>query len=164
MKTNIVLIGLMGAGKTTIGKKLAALLDMPFTDSDENIEKTYGNISDLFSKGEDYFRNLETKMILSMGTLDGVIMSTGGGVVLRPENMKTLKEKGIIFYIKRSVDDILKTVETDTRPLLKNNPEALYRISEEREYLYNKYCDYVIDGSDIKKAVKTIKSIWTKIS
>ncbi len=164
MKTNIVLIGLMGAGKTTIGKKLAALLDMPFTDSDENIEKTYGNISDLFSKGEDYFRNLETKMILSMGTLDGVIMSTGGGVVLRPENMKTLKEKGIIFYIKRSVDDILKTVETDTRPLLKNNPEALYRISEEREYLYNKYCDYVIDGSDIKKAVKTIKSIWSKIS
>ena len=164
MKTNIVLIGLMGAGKTTIGKTLSALLDMPFTDSDENIEKTYGNISDLFSKGEDYFRNIETKMIQSMATLDGVIMSTGGGVILRPENMKALKEKGVIFYIKRSVEDILKTVEAETRPLLKNNPDALYRNSEEREFLYNKYCDYVIDGSDIEKAAKTIRSIWTKIS
>lgn len=164
MKTNIVLIGLMGAGKTTIGKTLSALLDMPFTDSDENIEKTYGNISDLFSKGEDYFRNIETKMIQSMATLDGVIMSTGGGVILRPENMKALKEKGVIFYIKRSVEDILKTVEAETRPLLKNNPDALYRISEEREFLYNKYCDYVIDGSDIEKAAKTIRSNWTKIS
>ena len=103
-------------------------------------------------------------MIQSMATLDGVIMSTGGGVILRPENMKALKEKGVIFYIKRSVEDILKTVEAETRPLLKNNPDALYRISEEREFLYNKYCDYVIDGSDIEKAAKTIRSIWTKIS
>lgn len=164
MKTNIVLIGLMGVGKTTIGKSLSALLDMPFTDCDENIEKSYGNISDLFNKGEDYFRDLESKMVLSMSTLDGVIMSTGGGVVLRPANMEVMKEKGVIFYIKRSVEDILKTVETDTRPLLKNNPEALYKIAEEREHLYNNYCDYVIDGSDINSAIKTIKSIWTKIS
>ena len=78
--------------------------------------------------------------------------------------MEALKDKGVIFYIKRSVEDILKTVEIDTRPLLKNNPEALFKISEEREPLYNKYCDYVIDGSDINKAIKTINSIWTKIS
>ncbi len=164
MKTNIVLIGLMGVGKTTIGKSLSAFLNMPFTDSDENIERSYGKINDLFNIGEDYFRNLESKMILSMSSLDGVIMSTGGGVVLRPSNMEVLKDKGVIFYIKRSVEDILKTVETDTRPLLKNNLEALYKISEEREPLYNKYCDYVIDGSDINKAIKTINSIWTKIS
>ncbi|NLX64434.1 MAG: shikimate kinase [Clostridiaceae bacterium] len=164
MKTNIVLIGLMGAGKTTIGKKLAELLTMPFTDSDENIEKRYGSINDLFRKGEEYFRNIESKVIQSMAVLDGVIMSTGGGVVLRPENMEVLKKKGVIFYIKRPVDEILKTVETDTRPLLKNNPEALYKISEQREHLYQKYCDYVIDGTDIEKAVKTICSIWSKIS
>jgi len=164
MKTNIVLIGLMGAGKTTIGKTLAALLDMPFTDSDENIEKTYGSINELFRKGEDYFRDLESKMILCMSTLDGVIMSTGGGVVLRPENINVLKQKGVIFYIKRPVEDILRTVETDTRPLLKDNPDALYKISLEREYLYNMYCDYVIDATDIEDAIKTICSIWTKIS
>lgn len=164
MKTNIVLIGLMGAGKTTIGKSLSSLLNMSFTDSDENIERSYGKINDLFNIGEDYFRNLESKMIINMASLDGVIMSTGGGVVLRPSNMEALKDKGVIFYIKRSVEDILKTVEIDTRPLLKNNPEALFKISEEREPLYNKYCDYVIDGSDINKAIKTINSIWTKIS
>ncbi|NLE25572.1 MAG: shikimate kinase [Clostridiaceae bacterium] len=164
MKTNIVLIGLMGAGKTTIGKILSAQLDMPFTDCDENIEKSYGNISDLFNKGENYFRDLESKMILRMAALDGVIMSTGGGVVLRPENMDVLKEKGVIFYIKRSVEDILKTVDPDTRPLIRNNPETLYKISAEREHLYNNYSDHVIDGSDINTAIKTIKSIWTKIS
>lgn len=164
MKTNIVLIGLMGAGKTTIGKKLSALLNMPFADSDENIEKNYGSISDLFLIGEDHFRDIESKIIKSMSSLDGVIMSTGGGVILRPSNIKALKHKGVIFYIKRSVEDILKTVETETRPLIKNNPEALYKLSEGREPLYNKYCDYVIDASDINNAVKTINSIWTKIS
>lgn len=164
MKTNIVLIGLMGAGKTTIGKRLAALLNMPFTDSDENIEKRYGSINDLFKIGEDYFRDIESKIIQSMAALDGVIMSTGGGVVLRPENMKVLKEKGVIFYIKRTVADILKDVKTDTRPLLKSNPEALYKISEEREPLYHKYCDFVIDGTDMDKAIKRICSIWSKIS
>lgn len=164
MKTNIVLIGLMGAGKTTIGKRLAALLDMPFTDSDENIEKSYGSINDLFKPGEEHFRDIESKMIKSMAALDGVIMSTGGGVVLRSENMEALKEKGVIFYIKRPVEEILKSAETATRPLIKNNPEALYKISEEREPLYRKYCDYVIDGTDMEKAVKTICSIWSKIS
>jgi len=164
MKTNIVLIGLMGAGKTSIGKRLAAILDMPFTDSDENIEKRYGSITELFKKGEEYFRDIESEIIQSMAVLDRVIMSTGGGVVLRPENMKALKEKGVIFYIKRPVEEILKSVETDIRPLLKNNPEVLYKISEEREHLYLKYCDYVIDSTDIEKAVKTICSIWSKIS
>jgi len=159
MKTNIVLIGLMGAGKTSIGKRLAAILNMPFTDSDENIEKRYGSINDLFKAGEEYFRDIESKMIQSMAAMDGVIMSTGGGVVLRPENMEALKEKGVIFYIKRPVKEILKSVETDIRPLLKNNPEALYKISEEREHLYHKYSDYIIDGTDVEKAVKTICSI-----
>ena len=121
----------MGAGTTMV--KHFQLFGYALCNSDENIEKPT-EISDLFSKGEDYFRNIETKMIQSMATLDGVIMSTGGGVILRPENMKALKEKGVIFYIKRSVEDILKTVEAETRPLLKNNPDALYRISEERNF------------------------------
>ncbi|NLL68171.1 MAG: shikimate kinase [Clostridiaceae bacterium] len=164
MKTNIVLIGLMGVGKTTIGKGLSALLNMPFTDSDENIEKNYGKISDLFAISEEHFRDLESKIIKSMATLDGVIMSTGGGVVLRTSNMDELKNKGVIFYLTRPVDEILKTVETDIRPLLKNNPDALYELAEKREPLYKKYCDYVIDASDINNAIKTIKSIWTKIS
>lgn len=164
MKTNIVLIGLSGAGKTTIGKHLSAALDMPFTDSDENIEKTYGRISDLFLKGEEYFRDLESKMILSLSSLDGVIISTGGGVVIRPANMEALKKKGVIFYISRSVEDILKSLDTNNRPLLKKNPESLYRLYDERDPLYGEYCDYRVDSTDMKNAIRTIKAIWAKIS
>lgn len=164
MKTNIILIGLMGVGKTTIGKKLASVLDMSFTDSDENIERSFGKISDLFLEGEQHFRDLESKMIRCLSSLDNIIMSTGGGVVLRPENMEALSRKGIIFYLKRSVEDIIKAVDTKDRPLIKDNPEALYRLFEEREPLYKKYCDYAIDATDIKNAVLSIKAIWDKIS
>lgn len=164
MRTNIVLIGLSGAGKTTIGKHLSAHLDMPFTDSDENIEKTYGNISDLFNKGENYFRNLESKMIVSMSTLDGIIISTGGGVVLNPKNIEALRQKGVIFYIKRSVEDILKSADLSNRPLVKNNPDNLYRLYEERRHLYENLCDYTIDAISISNTVSSIKSIWSKIT
>lgn len=164
MKTNIVLTGLSGAGKTTIGKHLSALLDMPFTDSDENIEKSHGKISDLFLKGEAHFRELESKMILSLSALDGVIISTGGGVILNPANIEALRQRGVIFYIKRSVEDILKSIDIHSRPLVKNNPDSLYKLYEERKDLYEKYCDYTIDAGDMQKAIRTIKAIWAKIS
>lgn len=163
-KTNIVLIGLMGVGKTTIGKRLASILDMSFTDSDENIERSFGKISDLFQEGEQHFRDLESKMIKCLSSLDNIIVSTGGGVVLRPENMEALRRKGVIFYLKRPVEDIVEAVDTKNRPLIKDNPEVLYKLFEEREPLYIKYSDYTIDVTDIKNAVISIKSIWDKIS
>ncbi len=164
MKTNIVLIGLMGVGKTTIGKRLSSVLDMSFTDSDENIEKSFGKISDLFLEGEQKFRDCESKIIRCLSSLENIIISTGGGVVLRPENMEALRRKGVIFYLKRPIEDILLSVNTKVRPLIKDNPEALYQLLEERDPLYSKYCDYVINTTDIKSAVLSIKAIWDKIS
>lgn len=163
-KTNIVLIGLMGVGKTTIGKILSSMLDMQFTDCDENIERNFGRISDLFLKGEQHFRDIESKIVKCVSALDNVIISTGGGVVLRPENMEALKRKGVVFYLKRPVEDIIKSVDPSGRPLIKEGPEALYRLFEERDPLYNKYCDHVIDVTDINHAAISIKSIWDKIS
>ena len=163
-KTNIVLIGLMGAGKTTVGKRLSALLGMAFTDCDENIERSFGKISDLFLKGEQHFRDLESRIVKSLSMLDNIIISTGGGVVLRPENMEALRKKGVVFYLKRPVKDIIKTVDLADRPLVRDNPEKLYKILEEREPLYMKYSDHIVDASDVKNAVMSIKSIWDKIS
>ncbi|MGI6621624.1 MAG: shikimate kinase [Clostridiaceae bacterium] len=163
-KTNIVLIGLMGSGKTTVGKKLASVLGMSFTDSDENIERSFGKISELFLKGEQHFRDIESKMVKCLSSLNNIIISTGGGVVLRPENMEALRKKGVVFYLKRPVEDIIESVDPADRPLIKDDPKALYRLFEEREPLYNKYCDYTIDATDIKNAIISIKSIWDKIS
>lgn len=163
-KTNIVLIGLMGAGKTTVGKRLSALLGMAFTDCDENIERSFGKISDLFLKGEQHFRDLESRIVKSLSMLDNIIISTGGGVVLRPENMEALRKKGVVFYLKRPVEDIIKTVDLADRPLVRDDPEKLYKILAEREHLYLKYSDHIIDSMDVKKAVMSIRSIWDKIS
>lgn len=163
-KTNVVLIGLPGAGKTTIGKQLSAVLDMPFTDSDENIVRNYGQISELFLKGEEYFRDIENKMILRLSTLERTIISTGGGVVLNPLNIEALERTGYIFYIKRSVEDILRTTDLSNRPLLKSSSEKLYRLYEERNCLYENASDYLIDATHIRKAINTIISIWSKLS
>lgn len=163
-KTNIVLIGLMGAGKTTIGKRLASALDMHFVDVDENIERNFGKISDLFKKGEQHFRELESEMVKRISTLDDVIISTGGGVVLRPGNMEALREKGVVFYLRRPVEEIIRTIDPTNRPLIRDDPEALYRLAEEREPLYIKFSDHIIDTSDMDKAVSSILSVWDKIS
>ena len=163
-KINIVLIGLMGAGKTTVGKKLASVLGMPFVDVDENIERNFGKISDLFKKGEQHFRDLESQMVKRISALDHVVISTGGGVVLRAENMEALKEKGVVFYLKRPVEDIIKTIDPTDRPLIRDNPAKLYRLADERESLYIMYSDYTIDASNIDKAISSILSVWDKIS
>ena len=104
MKTNIVLIGLSGVGKTTIAMELSRVLNMPYIDSDTVIEEDYGSIPELFKIGEGHFRQIERKVIKLLSSLDRIIIATGGGVVLVPENIEALREKGILFYIKRSIE------------------------------------------------------------
>ena len=160
MKSNIVLIGLMGCGKTTIGKSLSNLLEMPFVDVDEEIEKQYGPIKKIFEKGEDYFRDLESFEVESLSHLENTVISTGGGVVLRPSNMEVLRGTGTIFYLNRPLKDILKTVDPSNRPLLKDGKEALYKLHSEREPLYLHYSDHVIEASNLKQAVSAIASLF----
>jgi shikimate kinase len=156
MKTNIVLTGLMGVGKTTLGKRLAEITSMLFIDLDEEIEKLYGPIKNLFEKGETYFRDIESRTAESFSKKDSLIISTGGGIVLRASNMAALSENSLIFYLKRPIEDIVGTVDPSNRPLLKNGTDILYRLQEEREPLYQKYCDHSIDASDIEQAVNAI--------
>ena len=147
---NIVLIGIMGAGKTTIGKKLSIDLNRPFIDMDEYLEKKYEmRISDMFKISEDYFRDHESACCKDMSTQSQTIISTGGGVIKRPENIAYLKKNGIIFYIDRPLDQIVSDVDTSSRPLLKDGAQKLYDLDRERRALYMQSCDYhlINDGT-----------------
>jgi shikimate kinase len=165
MKTNIVLIGLSGVGKTTIAMELSRVLNMPYIDSDTVIEEDYGSIPELFKIGEGHFRQIERKVIKLLSSLDRIIIASGGGVVLVPENIEALREKGILFYIKRSIEDIINSIDASKRPLLKGNPiENLNNLYTQRSHLYEDASDYTIDASNMQDAISSIRSIWDKIS
>ena len=147
---NIYLIGLMGAGKTTIGRQLAKALKLPFYDSDKAIEETTGvSIPTIFEfEGEDGFRDREQKMIKQLTQLQGIVLATGGGAILREENRKLLKANGFVVYLKCSVGRILERTRKDTqRPLLRtDNPRArLESLYAEREPLYLACADFKVD-------------------
>ena len=152
---NIYLIGLMGAGKTTIGRQLAKALAVPFYDSDKAIEESTGvDIPTIFEfEGEEGFRERERKMIQKLTQIQGIVLATGGGVILRDENRKLLKENGFIVYLQCSVERILERTRRDTqRPLLQtDNPkERLQNLFEQRQSLYLSCADFKIDTGVLK--------------
>ncbi len=131
----IVLIGPMGAGKTTLGKKLAKALNLPFSDTDKLVEKAHGAIVKLFeTEGESAFRDYEEKALLEALSTGGVV-ATGGGIVLREANRKALRSHQVIFLDTNS-DSVIKRVNLLKRPLLRDNPERWDEIYKERLHLY----------------------------
>lgn len=158
-KKNIVLIGMTGCGKTTVGLALSYRLKMPFIDMDAWIEKKAGKpIPQIFAEeGEEGFRQRETQMAQRMSQEQGTIISTGGGIVTREENMQYLRKNAITVYINRSVEDIIKTLKTDKRPMLKGKVDTLYPMYEKRHPLYVKYADVeVVNHSDFNEGVENV--------
>jgi shikimate kinase len=160
---NVYLIGLMGVGKTTIGKQLAKLLNWPFYDSDKVIEENTGtDIPTIFSyEGEEGFRVREIQAIEQLTALQGVVVATGGGAVIKPENRKLLSETGFVVYLHCSVDKILFRTRHDTqRPLLRtDNPrQRLIGLLKQREPLYRECADFKLDSGQVsgKAAAKMI--------
>lgn len=142
---NIILIGMPGAGKTTLGKLLSNITGFRFIDSDAFIEeKTGESITDLFQIGEDYFRNIESDAYKEIADSEDTIVSTGGGVVKRSENIVALKKSGTVYYIDRAVEDITHDIEVSHRPLLKDGLERLHALKAEREALYQEAADFVV--------------------
>lgn len=158
---NIVLIGIMGCGKTTVSKLLSEKLNMPVIDMDEYLMDKYQcSINDMFAVSEDYFRDLESQACIDLAKLDGYIISTGGGVVKRKQNCQILRQTGEVFYLDRPVDNIITDVTTADRPLLKDGPQKLYQLFDERHQLYLDACDHhVLNDGTLDDIVEHIINI-----
>lgn len=157
-KTNIILIGFMATGKTSVGKKIADLLKMDFLDTDLLIEKSLGlTVPEIFARfGEKYFREKESQIAKEMASKNNVVVATGGGIVLNPDNMKFLCSNGIIAWLKAPVELIYKRIRFDSyRPLSYNKSiEEIEEMYKKRYDLYERYADFCIDVS--KKSVESI--------
>ncbi len=144
---NVVLIGMPGCGKTTIGKKLAAKLGKQFVDSDEVfVNELKTPIPQFFAeKGEGAFRDEEARILKNLSEQNGLLIATGGGAVTRPANMDCLKANGIIIYLNRPLSEI---VCTSDRPLTTNR-KALEEKYEQRKDLYKNAADLIFPvGND----------------
>ena len=164
LPSRIFLIGLMGAGKTTVGKYLAQMLDRPLKDVDHEIEKSTGaSIQWIFEiEGESGFRSREEAEIQRLCDIEPIVLAIGGGVVISEKNRQTLSSKGYVIYLQASVELLYKRTARDRRrPLLqnKNRKKILSQLLIQREPLYLSIADLVVetvDGSAKDMAKKII--------
>lgn len=171
MKQNLILIGFMGSGKSTVGRELAKVLEMNFVDTDHYIEnKEKMKIKEIFSlKGEKYFREIEAKYVKEISKMNNTVISTGGGVVASDTNIMLLKKSGFVIYLDCTVECIYKRVSRrNTRPLLNDVEDLHSRIVEllnERIDNYKKYMDdkvYIDSKTNIWDTVDKIKKMYIK--
>ena len=162
---NIVLVGPMGSGKTTIGRRLANELNQNFFDTDhEIIDKTGVSIDHIFDiEGEKGFREREFKILENLCQMSNIILATGGGIVILPKNRKILKNAGLVVYLSSSVDQLLRrTAKSKTRPLLENSNnrrKTITELIEARDLYYREVASLVIDttGKKLHEVVNIIK-------
>ena len=146
---NIFLVGPMGTGKTTIGNQLADCMGLSFTDLDLEVEARCGaGIPWIFDiEGEAGFRQRESQLLDQLSQRENLVLATGGGAVLNPQNRQWLKERGLVVYLNSSLEQLLDRTRRDRkRPLLQvDNPRAVMeRLLEEREPLYREVADLVV--------------------
>ena len=150
VKQNIILIGPMGSGKTSIGKMLAKMLGLDFYDCDHELERTTGaSVNLIFDvEGEAGFRLRERQMLQKLCAKNGVLVATGGGVVCNADNRQTLRSRGFVVYLKTSVGKQLKRLSQDkSRPLLQaeDKTERLVNLAKVRNPLYDETADLVFN-------------------
>lgn len=164
MKDNIILTGFMGCGKTSVGIRLSYALRRTLIDTDKWIEKKQGKtVSEIFAgEGEEAFRRMESECIRELiGTADGQIISTGGGLPVREENRRLLGELGRVYYLKVTPECVYERLRGDTtRPLLQeeNPKEKIRELLEAREAFYQEGADVTIEVSG-----KSFEDIITEI-
>lgn len=148
--TQVVLVGLPGSGKSTVGRQLARRLDLPFSDSDHVIEQRIGcSIRDFFSReGEQAFRDIEESVLAELARGKEGVVATGGGAVLREANRKTLRNAGQVIYLRSSPEEVHRRVRHDrNRPLLQvDDPLGRLRdLYKERDPLYRETAHFTVE-------------------
>lgn len=168
---NIFLIGPMGAGKTTIGRLLAKSLGIGFVDSDKEIERRTGvSIPMIFEyEGESGFRKREAEILADLTRMEGIVLATGGGSILLPENREYLRERGFVVYLHCTVDKQLDRTHKDSnRPLLQtDDPRGkLTELFAVREPLYRSLADLTIDTGQCssRRVIRQILRIYHRIN
>ena len=163
---NIVLCGMMGAGKTCVGKRLAELTKKSFVDTDELIVREHGAITEIFKNhGEEYFRGLERKTAETLANQDGLIIATGGGFVLCENNASLLKQKGKIVFLQASEETLInRLIADESRPLLQTGDlfNKIHTLLKERTPVYEKIADYTVQV-DKKTIEETAEEIIKKV-
>ena len=150
---NIILIGMPGVGKSTIGKRLAEALDRPFVDIDSKIDETYGSVPDYINThGIAAFRAIETATIAEIGKGHGQVIATGGGAVTVACNKDLLRQNGRLYWLKRPLEQL----PTNGRPLSAGGIDTLKTLYREREPLYSDFADVSIQNTQIDNTVQQI--------
>lgn len=160
---NIVLCGMMGVGKSSVGIRIAEKTGRRWYDTDVIISGRHGKISDIFEfYGEAHFRALETEIVRELVCSDHLVISTGGGLVLKAENSGMLKENGKIFFLRANVETLLSRVHgDDTRPLLRDSgktEDTLKLLLRERTPIYEQVSDFIVDTDH-----KTVEEVADEI-
>ena len=162
MAKNIVLIGMMGCGKTTVGGLLAARLGRPFVDTDDLIEAREGRpIPEIFARdGEDYFRRREGELARALARQEGLVVACGGGLPLREESIAPLRETGLVFWLRRDPGEIYDSGVLGDRPLAQAGRQAFLDRFAQRAPVYRRWADYSIqDCSTPEQAEQQISAI-----
>ena len=164
---NLILCGMMGCGKTTVGRKLSELTGRVWYDTDDLIVEKHGKIADIFARfGEVRFREMETETVKALAEKDGLVLSTGGGLVLKDENVALLKRKGKIVYLRAQLETLLLRLAQDSeRPLLRSEESLSARLTDllsVRAPVYQGVSDCVVDV-DNKSPEEIATEILTKL-
>lgn len=161
---NLVLIGMPGSGKTKLGQALAERFRLTLADTDRLVEEKTGmTIPEIFERyGEERFRDLETQAVREAAGLSGAVIATGGGVILRPENMAALRETGVVFFRDRKPEAIAGEDHAG-RPLIAGDGHRVFRLYAQRLPLYQKYAHHIIPHTDtLAEAEGMIAQIFAK--
>jgi shikimate kinase len=164
---NLFLVGPMGAGKTTIGRRLAGILSKEFYDSDREIEQRTGaTVSLIFElEGEAGFRARERAVIDELTRLNDIVLATGGGAILAPENRRALVSRGRVIYLHAPVDKLIQRTARDRgRPLLQTDDRAarMQAIVAERDPLYRQVADLIVETGD-QKVQRLVRDILKRL-
>ncbi len=160
---NVILIGMMGSGKTTCGRLLARELGRRFADTDKMIEaREATSIADIFARqGEAYFRDAETLVTVGLSFQENLVIATGGGLPLRSENMAALRENGVVVFLDRPTTEIFRAVSMEGRPLGQGGEANFLETYAQREGQYRAAADLTV--TCFSSPEETVNEILSKL-